>query len=200
MTALLLPLVLYRWEWPRGLKTATGGAGGQGLPAGASLLTINLRGGLIPHSDAQAAKGKLDYLHELVMAERPQFVCLQDLGVSGDVVPALLAQRFSEGQVHVHGIPTKGSDVAVIVAPGWEVRATHRHGSGRAVAVAVRKGEMELEVVSVYMPTNLDEATGVFTGSWLSREGGEGKAETRKKGMTKRARSKDAVARAASTW
>jgi exonuclease III len=137
-------------------------------------LTYNLRGSLVPHSDIQAARGKLDYLYDLVMAERPQFICLQDLGVSDDVAPALLAGRFARATVRVHGVRTKNSNVAVIVAPGWEVRATYRHGTGRAMAVSVRRGEVELEVVSVYMPPNLDAATGVFSGSWATRSVGGG--------------------------
>ena len=130
-----------------------------------------------PISDKQAARGKLDYLQQLVIEDTAvQFVCLQDLGVVDDVVPALTAERFAKGQVRVHGVKVGCASVAVLVAPGWEIMATYRHGSGRAVAVHVRRGDIELEIVSVYMPPGLDNSTGIFTGQWADRvpEGSEG--------------------------
>ena len=147
-----------------------------GPPVGASLLTLNLRGGLEPISDKQAARGKLDYLQQLVIKDTEvQFVCLQDLGVLDDVVPALTAERFAKGHVRVHGTKVGRASVAILVAPGWEIMATHRHGSGRAIAVHVRRGDVELEIISVYMPPGLDSSSGIFTGRWADRVPGDDK-------------------------
>ncbi len=132
-----------------------------------TILTFNLRASLIARTNKQAAVGKLPGLADIVRGEGADFVCLQETGITGEVPPPLLREAFPQAVVRVAG-KSRYNSVAILVGPRWEVLETRTHDSGRAICVKVRlkDGTVDMEVVSVYMPTNLDSGAGGMAERW----------------------------------
>jgi exonuclease III len=85
------------------------------------------------------------------------------------VVPAAITRairKTGDGYtIHGHAAESANgacstSGVAVIIHSSWEVTKVSRHGSGRAIAVVVKRGSFEMVVISVYMPSGMDDLSG----------------------------------------
>ena len=71
--------------------------------------------------------------------------------------------------IRVHGVARSkdtSTGVAVVVDEGWNITKVNRHGSGRAIGVEVERGGVQLEIISVYMPSGLKAKHCSYNGTW----------------------------------
>ena len=60
--------------------------------------------------------------------------------------------------------------VGVVVARGWDVVSVKRHESGRAIALSARRRQCAVTVMSVYMPSGLDNLSRQHRSSILAED------------------------------
>lgn len=127
-------------------------------------VSLNCKGSLVPREAHESLEGHLNIAAALVRGR--DFMCLQEVGVAGDVTPPVLRKAFDAEDcvVFVHGALSAEdqhsmSGVALVINRSWVPKRVWRHSSGRAIAALVSRGQFEMVVVSVYMPTGMDTAS-----------------------------------------
>src|SRR4051812_42032109 len=106
------------------------------------------------HSDK---KGK-DYSDWL--DETEGILLLQDTGVVSESVPGDVRSLFGSNIIRTWGdVDKRHATVAVAAHQSWKTRGKFQHPSGRALGLELVKGDLQLRVVSVYCPTNLDNVS-----------------------------------------
>ena len=137
-------------------------------------------GGAVPNSPTRDCSGKARYIANIMKEKEADFICLQEVGVYEESTPPELSFVFEEvlqANVYSHG-PPRGSPggskrgVAIVLSNEWTVTNVQMDGTGRAMAVSIKKGSFETIIVSVLMPTNLDSKRPDNAGmeEWLMAE------------------------------
>jgi exonuclease III len=134
-------------------------------PATLAGFSINIGRGFLPESRGRKKndRGKASQVNERMQDN--DFACVQETGVSGDITPASLEEVFKNCTVCLHG-PEDSSNshphnsLAIIVKDSWSIGAVLRGGAGRCMAVAISQGSWKCLIVSVLMPTGLDQIPG----------------------------------------
>ena len=86
------------------------------------------------------------------------------MGVFDDADVAELSKRLEPEGANIRFAGAQNDDdrgntgVAVVIAHGWDVGAVRVHPSHRAMAISVQRDSCEVTVMSVYMPTDLDNS------------------------------------------
>jgi exonuclease III len=111
------------------------------------------------------------------VASAHDFVCLQEVGADGrtslPVVSKELRKLGAQIILHsktsdIHGDCKSG--VGIIVSSDWQVDQVHRDDHGRAMAVVASNGNRIATIISVYMPSGLDQASATSIQGRLKRK------------------------------
>ena len=144
------------------LHTSVGKAGPWTEPF--SILTFNVQSSLCPKTPKLAAKGKLDFVVDLLGTH--DVMCLQEVGMISDKPLPVVERAFDKASAKflLHGPPQTldnprpshiAAGVAVVVKNKWTILSVDRFES-RAIAVQLKQGSWEVTVICAYLPSGLD--------------------------------------------
>jgi len=82
---------------------------------------------------------------------------LQDVGLTGPDGPDLLRKRLKGHSIFANSSKSnKSRSVVIIVHKSWQIDDVFRDSSGCLVGVVISKGDLQILLISAYLPPNLD--------------------------------------------
>jgi len=134
-------------------------------------ITWNVRRSTVAVSKKEKKEGKLEYIADLMCdpVQPVDFFMLQEVAAGHNSEPPPDLERVFSLQGRApptflsNGAPEADkhncysrSGVAIIVDSSWIVSKVKRHPSGRGIALVADNGRVEVAVVSLYLPSGLD--------------------------------------------